>query len=383
MIVDPLSLTRELVSFPSLTPDNGPCQERLIALLETLGFTIHRLPFENVANFYARLGTGRPHLCFAGHTDVVPPGVTPWSVPPFEGAVRNGLLYGRGVCDMKGGIAAWVAAVSRFLSQRNRFAQQGSLSFLITGDEEGEAVNGTARVLDWMREKNEIPDFCLVGEPTNTVRVGDCIKNGRRGSFSGTLTIQGTQGHIAYPARVDNPIHRAMPLLAKITALQLDEGTEAFEPSSLQFYAIQAGNPRVNNVVPGLLEAGFNIRFNILHTPETLTQRIQSLLDEGRQTGLRATLTTRISGLPFQCAEGPLLHTLSRAIREVTDITPIPSTSGGTSDARFIAQVCPQTLDFGLLGTTIHRTDEHCPVADLAILTEIYQRLLSRLFPEG
>ncbi len=380
-IADPTPLLQELIRVPSVTPEDCGCQEILIRRLERLGFHVQRLRFGEVENSYARLGRRGHNFCFAGHTDVVPSGkVESWSSDPFAARIEEGVLIGRGACDMKGGLAAMLVAVEALLKQDPEFTRRGSLSFLITGDEEGDAVDGTVRVLEHLKRQGERLDLCLVGEPTSGSELGDCIKNGRRGSVNGRILFHGIQGHVAYPHRADNPIHNALARLARIAALELDQGTGSFDPSSLQFTAIQSGGT-ASNVIPGELEAHFNIRFNTLHTPETLRERIESIIMEDRDDKADYDFIWSVSGLPFHTQPGPLLRELGEAIREITDITPKHSTSGGTSDARFISQVCPQTLEFGLVGQSMHKADECVPVPHLKILARIYLRLLERLFP--
>ncbi|MBF0588039.1 MAG: succinyl-diaminopimelate desuccinylase [Magnetococcales bacterium] len=376
---DPLPLLQALIRVPSITPEDHGCQAILIQRLERLGFEVHRLKHGVVENFYARLGSSGRNFCFAGHTDVVPPGKPErWGCDPFEGRIEDGMVIGRGACDMKGGLAAMVAAVERFLERRPLTSD--SISFLITGDEEGDAVDGTVKVLDWLQERGEALDLCLVGEPTSSTELGDCIKNGRRGSVNGHITFHGVQGHVAYPHLAKNPIHSAMMRLARVAALHLDEGTPDFDPSSLQFTGIHSGG-QATNVIPGDLEARFNIRFNTLHTPETLRQGVERVLMEGMEGEPDYDFSWNVSGLPFRTKPGALLETLRQAIGEVTEIAPELSTSGGTSDARFISQVCPQTCEFGLLNRTMHKADECVPVAHLEMLTQVYFTLLLRLFP--
>lgn len=369
-----VALARQLVQAPSITPVDAGCQAVLIHRLESMGFTVHRLRFGVVENFYARLGTRGKNFCLAGHTDVVPPGdLDHWECDPFAGEIRNGHLIGRGVADMKGGLAAMVVAVERFLRTRSDFVQHHSLSFLVTGDEEADAKDGTVKMLEWLAERGEVLDFCLLGEPTCNKTLGDCYKIGRRGSVNGTLRFQGRQGHVAHPQLADNPIHRAMPLLARITQLSFDKGDVNFPPSSLQLTSMQAGEG-ANNVIPGQLTVQFNIRFSPASTPESLESAIRTVLDSGELLGYE--LIMEVSGLPFLTEGGRLGVCLDQAVREVLDSVPIPSTGGGTSDARFIYHHCPQTLEFGLVGTTIHKVNESVLVEDLERLTEVYQRVL-------
>ncbi|MEO5345577.1 MAG: succinyl-diaminopimelate desuccinylase [Magnetococcus sp. YQC-9] len=369
-------LTAQLVRVPSITPTDAGCQVIVAQRLREAGFTVHTLRFGAVDNLYARFGTTGKHLCLAGHTDVVSPGdATQWQCDPFAGVIHEGRLIGRGVADMKGGVAALVVAAERFLRTHPGFDQ--SLSFLITGDEEGEAVNGTVQVLEWLRERGEKLDFCLVGEPTSDTTLGDQYKNGRRGSLNGEIRIPGRQGHVAHPHLADNPIHRAMPLLARLAALRFDNGSADFPPTSLQLTTIHAGDATTNNVIPGLLTARFNIRFGTASTPESLEQAIRTVLDAD---GHPCELKLELSGLPFLTQPGLLEHCLREAVQEVLGITPHPSTGGGTSDARFIARDCPHTLELGLVGKTIHKVNESASVSDLERLSRVYERLLVRLF---
>ncbi|MBF0126523.1 MAG: succinyl-diaminopimelate desuccinylase [Magnetococcales bacterium] len=375
----PVLLAAQLIRAPSVTPVDAGCQEILIRRLETLGFTVHRLRFGVVENFYARLGVRGRHFCFAGHTDVVPPGnLEKWTSDPFGGVVRDGHLIGRGAADMKGGLAAMVVAVEGFLQARPEFPEHDSLSFLITGDEEADAVDGTVKVLEWLEERRETLDYCLVGEPTSITTLGDCLKHGRRGSVNGVLRFHGRQGHVAHPHLADNPIHRAAPLLARLAALPFDAGDVAFPPSSLQITALQAGEG-ANNVIPGQLMAQFNIRFSPASTPASLEAALREVLDAG-DLPLGYDLTMTVSGLPFLTGSGVLGRCLDQAVRECLDTVPVPSTSGGTSDARFISRCCPQTLELGLVGKTIHKVNEAVPVEDLVGLTRVYQRLLEIVF---
>lgn len=378
--LDPVSLAQALIRVPSITPEDHGCQEVLIRVLEPLGFRVHRVSSGGVDNFYARLGTGGANLCLAGHTDVVTPGeLDQWSVPPFAAEIRDGSLVGRGVCDMKGGLACMVAAVGRFLAARPGFAAEGngSLSFLVTGDEEGEALHGTVKVLEWLRQREERLDYCIVGEPTCRTVLGDALKVGRRGSLNGRILIRGVQGHVAYPNLTDNPIHRALPTLHALASLELDRGNAFFEPSRLQLTNLNSGNGSTN-VVPGTLHATFNIRFNTEQTPAGLETRLRQVLDA---SGVDYTLELALSGLPFLTRRGALLEAVSAAVTQVTGVVPEPSTSGGTSDARFIVHDCPEILELGLVGRGSHKVDESAPVAELEALTQVYGRALELLFP--
>nr|CAX84139.1 Succinyldiaminopimelate desuccinylase [uncultured bacterium] len=382
---EPLPLAQALIRAPSVTPVDAGCQEILAARLARLGFTPHRLRFGPVQNLYARLGEASPNLCLAGHTDVVPPGQEDlWRSPPFAGEVHEGFLTGRGACDMKGGLAAMVAGVERFLAERPGFAAEGvgSLSFLITGDEEGEAVHGTREVLSWLEERGESLDHCLVGEPTGITDAGDCLKNGRRGSVNGWITVRGVPGHVAYPHQTRNPIHAALAALDALQRHPLDQGNADFEPSGFQWTSLAAGGEAVN-VTPLELTARFNIRFNTEQTPEGLERHVRDHLQPLLDAGFGVDLTMRVSGLPFRTRPGAFLDRVRQAIREVTGREAALSTSGGTSDARFIAQVCPETLELGLPAVGMHQLDEGCRVSDLEALAGIQHRLLGMLFPRG
>lgn len=365
--MDPLPLAQALIRCRSVTPADDGAQGVLDSTLRDLGFTVHHLTFGQTPNLFARLGTEAPHFCFAGHTDVVPPGAAGWSQEPFGGEVVDGALIGRGACDMKGGIAAFVAAAAAHAP-----ALKGSISLLITGDEEGPATDGTVRVLDWMQANGHIPDFCLVGEPTNPQTLSDVIKIGRRGSLNAEIRVHGIQGHVAYPQKADNPIHRLIRTLAALTAAPLDAGSDWFEPSTLQITSIDVGNPSTN-VIPADATARLNIRFNDLHSGAHL------------DAWLRATvaphcphfdLDVSISGESFLTAPGPQVDKLRNAIAGVTGVKPRLDTGGGTSDARFIARFCP-VAEFGLVGATMHKADESVPVAELRQLTEIYRAVLA------
>ncbi|MBF0448687.1 MAG: succinyl-diaminopimelate desuccinylase [Magnetococcales bacterium] len=373
----PLLLAQELIQAPSVTPHDRGCQEILIQRLVHLGFTIHRLRSGAVENFYARRGRLGKNFCFAGHTDVVATGnPAEWLSDPFAAKVIDGQLLGRGACDMKGALAAMVVACERFLLAHPDFDRHNSLSFLITGDEEGEAVDGTVRVLHWLKENNESLDYCLVGEPTSVAQLGDCLKNGRRGSVNGILTFFGKQGHVAYPHLAVNPIHQSAPLIDKLAQTRFDSGDDYFPATTIQFTNIQCGDGSTN-VVPGQLEACFNIRFSPQNSPESLEQKIRSILDGADLNAYQ--LTMKVSGLPFLSAEGPLREALNKSIQESLARIPEASTGGGTSDARFISQICPQTMEFGLVGRSMHKIDEGVPTDDIDRLTDVYTRLLTHL----
>jgi succinyl-diaminopimelate desuccinylase len=372
---DPVALAQALIRCPSVTPEDGGALDLVEEALRALGFTCHRLTFSDagsapVQNLYARLGDGAPHLAFAGHTDVVPPGdPAAWRVDPFAGEVLEGELYGRGAVDMKGAIAAFVAAVARFLAEHR---PAGSISFLITGDEEGPAINGTSRLLGWLKERGTTLDACLVGEPTNPSRLGEMIKIGRRGSLTGWLTVAGVQGHAAYPERADNPIPRLLAMLGTLSAEPLDGGSAYFQPSDLVITSVDVGNP-VTNVIPAEARATFNIRFNDRHSASALEARLRKKLDA---VPGRYELRVESSAEPFVTEPGPFSELLESVIERELDITPELSTSGGTSDARFIKDACP-VVEFGLVGATIHQVDERVALADLEALTRVYRALLA------
>ncbi|HEX5325702.1 MAG TPA: succinyl-diaminopimelate desuccinylase [Acetobacteraceae bacterium] len=370
-LADPLALAQALIRCPSVTPEDAGAQAVLAEALERLGFTVTRLRFGRIENLFARRADARPHICFAGHTDVVPPGAPAWTADPFAGELRDGVLYGRGACDMKGAIAAFVAGAAQHLASGS---PGGSISLLITGDEEGPAVDGTARVLEWMAANGQVPDFCLVGEPTCPVRLGDVIKIGRRGSLNARITVHGAQGHVAYPQRADNPVHRLVGALAELTAAPLDTGTEWFEPSSLQLTSIDVGNP-ATNVIPAEARAALNIRFNDRHSGSSLTQWLRAVL--GRHAE-RFDLDIAISGEAFLTEPGAMVQRLRAAIARETGIEPRLDTGGGTSDARFIARYCP-VAEFGLVGATMHQADERVPIAELRALAGIYRAVLTAL----
>ena len=363
---DPVALAAALIRCPSVTPADAGAQALLAEVLAALGFACTKLRFGAVDNLYARIGAGRPALCFAGHTDVVPAGGEGWREGPFSGAVRDGVLWGRGAVDMKGNIAAFVAAAAHWLDGQGG-SPPAALSLLITGDEEGEAVDGTAKVLAWMEARQEIPGFCLVGEPTSAERLGDTVKIGRRGSLTGRIVVEGRQGHAAYPQKADNPVHRLVALLSALTARVLDHGTEWFEPSSLQVTTIDVGNPAAN-VIPARASATWNIRFNDRHTEASLSAWLRA---EAARFAPRHRLALSCSGEAFLTEPGEPVARLAGAIESVTGIRSRLDTGGGTSDARFIRRYCP-VAEFGLVGTTMHQVDERVPVEELAALARIY-----------
>ena len=370
--MDALPLAQALIRRPSVTPADAGALDVLEAVLKELGFTTHRLPFGDIDNLYARLGTAAPHFCFAGHTDVVPVGVG-WKEEPFAADVKDGVLYGRGAADMKSAIAAFVAAVAR---HRN---PKGSISLLITGDEEGAAVNGTVKLLEWLKAKGEKIDHCVVGEPTSVSCTGDTLKIGRRGSINFQVLVKGVQGHVGYPQKAKNPIPVLAEVVTQLAGHRLDKGTEHFDPSTLAFTTLDVGNA-ATNVIPGEARAAFNIRFNDKHTPDSLTNWVNDRVAQvARQFGCEITVTGKTSGVAFLTAPGKFTQLVSDTVAGVTGQSPFFSTSGGTSDARFIKDMCP-VVELGLAGGTMHKADECVPVAEIAALTEIYAALLTAYF---
>jgi succinyl-diaminopimelate desuccinylase len=382
--LDPVAHAQALIRCPSITPNEAGALDYMEARLKSRGFTCHRLAFggndlPQVDNLYARIGDGAPHLCFAGHVDVVQPGdEAGWRAPPFGAEIRDGVLYGRGAVDMKGGIAAMMTATFRYLQDKGE-KPAGSISFLITVDEEGPAVHGTRAVVEWMKTHGERPDHCLVGEPTHPEQLGEAIKIGRRGSLTGRLSVYGVQGHVAYPHLVCNPLTGLVTALKRIVDERLDDGNDNFTPSGLQITTIDTGN-RAGNVVPANATAQFNVRFNDLHTAASMSDRLKTLIEKPlTDAGLRFELSFESNADAFVTQPGPWIEMLVEASREMTGITPSLTTDGGTSDARFIKEICP-VIEYGLVNKTIHQVDEHTSVADLAMLTEIYQGFLSRYF---
>lgn len=376
-LIDPIELSQALIRHPSVTPDTGDALDLLAEHLKALGFDCHKLIFEEegtdpVPNLYARLGDTSPNFCFAGHTDVVPVGAAHnWSVDPFAADIKDGNLYGRGASDMKSAIAAFVAAVSTFLTNAS---PNGSISLLITGDEEGPAVNGTKKVLDWLCERGEAIDYCLVGEPTNPQELGQMIKVGRRGSLHGMLTVHGIQGHVAYPQVAKNPIPDLVAVLAELNKEPLDKGNDLFQASNLEIVNIDIGNDS-HNVIPAEAKARFNVRFNNEFTPEELQAKLLRRMD---RAGVDYHIDWWVSGDSFLTKEGPLSSAVVGAVEKITGKTPELSTTGGTSDARFIKNMCP-VVEFGLVGATMHKIDEHVAVSDIETLSLIYQDVLKRL----
>ena len=373
-------LTRDLIRCPSVTPAEGGALDLLQAELSEMGFVCTRLPFgegeARIDNLFARLGDGRPHLAFAGHTDVVPAGnEAAWSYGPFSGEIKDGLIYGRGAADMKGGIAAFVAAVRRYLATDKL---TGSLSLIITGDEEADAINGTVKMVDWMRQTDNIPDFCLVGEPTNPSALGQTIKNGRRGSLTCALTVKGRQGHVAYPHFATNPVPALFAMLEPVNSAKLDGGTDYFGPSTAEVTHLNIADP-ASNVIPDKAFAQFNIRFNTEHTTDSL----QGWLDE-HFTRIASQLEVQYearfwsNAFPFITEASVHLDVVKSAIRTVTGQSPVLSTTGGTSDARFISSLCP-VAEFGLVGQTMHQVDEHVSTTDIETLTDIYFEMIRQM----
>ena len=369
-----LELSKALIARPSVTPDDRGCQQLLAARLEKIGFVIETLRFDDVDNLWARRGTSGPLFAFAGHTDVVPTGpLADWDTDPFEPVVRDGYLFGRGAADMKGSIAAMVTACERFIAAHPD--HNGSMAFLITSDEEGPAVNGTVKVIEQLEARAEKINWCLVGEPSSQEQTGDIIKNGRRGSLNGVLTIQGRQGHVAYPQLADNPIHQAAPALAELAAIEWDCGNEYFPPTTFQVSNIKAGTG-AENVIPGTIELLFNLRFSTESTAETLKSRVAAVLDGH---GLNYDIQWRLSGQPFLTPAGELVEAARHAIQATAGIATELSTSGGTSDGRFIAPTGAQVVELGPVNATIHQTNECVNIAELDRLSDIYEEILKQL----
>jgi succinyl-diaminopimelate desuccinylase len=374
-LIEPVELARELIRAPSVTPADAGAMEVVERALTAIGFSCRRMAFGGIENLYARRGAGGANLCFAGHTDVVPPGdIGAWRHPPFEAAVEAGTLHGRGAADMKSAIACFIAAASRRQAQ-------GSLSLLITGDEEGEAEHGTRAVVAALKAEGERIDHCLVGEPTSSARLGDMIKIGRRGSISAHIVVDGVQGHVAYPDRAANPAPVLVRYLAAVEARALDEGYPGFQPSNLEITSIDIGNP-AGNVIPARASAALNIRFNPAHSGASLAAWLSR---EGEAAGQgfkgKISVTTRVSGEAFLTETGAFTRVVAGAVEAVTGVKPELSTTGGTSDARFIRELCP-VVEFGLVGATMHKVDEQVAVADVRTLTDVYERLIGDYFAE-
>ena len=384
MTANPVAIARDLLRCPSVTPDEGGALAYLHDVLAKAGFDVHRMTFAEpgtapIENLYARVGSEAPNLVFAGHTDVVPPGdPKTWSHPPFAGDVAGDVLYGRGAVDMKGGIACFVAAALDYLAAEGGKPKRGSISLLITGDEESVAVNGTIKLLRWAAERGEKFDHCILGEPSNVAKLGDTIKAGRRGSLNGTLVVTGRQGHVAYPDRADNPIRGLVPLIAALQA-PLDRGSDHFDPSNLEFTSVDVGNPTVN-LIPGEARARFNIRYNDLHSQTALKTLVEHRARDAAAGRIHYAFEWQPSNADvFVTKPGPFTDLAAAAIAEVTGVKPKLSTTGGTSDARFIKDYCP-VLEFGLVGQTMHAVDERAPVADLVALTAVYRRIIEKYF---
>ncbi len=385
MALDPIALAQALIRCPSVTPADAGALAVLEAALTPLGFICHRLRFEEagtapVENLYARIGTGAPHFCFAGHSDVVPPG-DGWAMDPFAAVIADGVLHGRGAADMKTGVAAFVAAASRVLEKGAPPSStfNGSISLLITGDEEGPAINGTIKMLAWLKQRGERLDHCVVGEPTAQARAGDTLKIGRRGSINFRITVTGVQGHVGYPQKARNPIPVLAQLVTQLAGHRLDSGTEHFDPSTLAFTSMDVGNA-TTNVIPGEARAAFNIRFNDRHAPASLVAWVQDQADRvARESGCKIAITSQTSGVSFVTQPGKFTQLVSDTVAAVTGQAPVFSTSGGTSDARFIKDHCP-VVELGLAGATMHKTGECVPVAEVQTLADIYAALLTAYF---
>lgn len=375
MPLDPITLTQSLIQRPSVTPRDNGCLDLVSHLLGEMGFTCHRLPFGEVDNLYARFGTLGSNFCFAGHTDVVPVGdISKWSVDPFGGTIKDGYVYGRGAVDMKGGIACFIAAVSEILA-KDPF--KGSISLLLTSDEEGPAYDGTIKVIEWLKSKGEKLSACLIGEPTNPKELGQMIKVGRRGSLNAKITVTGRSGHVAYPHFAINPIPPLLDYLQNLLANPLDEGVEDFDPSNLEITSVDVGNP-TTNVIPDTATAGLNIRFNPVHTGQSLTAYLNSALEKTKSKhDVKWLLDTEISGEAFLTNHPVLRKLVTDAVQEITGKVPEFSTSGGTSDARFLKDICP-VVEFGLINAEAHQIDEKVRVEDLRVLTRVYTKILEK-----
>tara|TARA_B100000579_G_scaffold420460_1_gene420214 strand:- start:430 stop:1569 length:1140 start_codon:yes stop_codon:yes gene_type:complete len=378
MPISELKLAKELIRKPSITPRDAGAINLLAKNLRSLGFKCKIINFKNIKNLYAKLGSSTPNFCYAGHTDVVPPGkISDWSVNPFKPVIKNNKLIGRGANDMKASIACFVSAVSRFKNQNKRF--KGSISLLITGDEEGIAVNGTKRVIEYLKKKKERINFCLVGEPTNPNKLGEMIKIGRRGSMTGRLRIIGSQGHVAYPHRANNPSNTMIKILKRLKELRLDKGTKSFQPSNLEITKINIDN-HADNVIPGTADAVFNIRFNDKHSASSLKKKLNTIIRSvSKRNRCKFKVQYEVSGEAFLTKPNKITYMTQDIIKKITGIKPKLSTTGGTSDARFIRNIAP-CLEFGLVGKTMHKVDESVSVSDLKKLTKIYQNILVSYF---
>lgn len=372
-----LALASALIALPSVTPDDAGCLELIGARLAAVGFALERVDVNGVSNLWARRGSGSPLVCLAGHTDVVPTGpLASWTSDPFRPEIRDGHLFGRGSADMKSSLAAFVVAVERFVAAHPNHL--GSLALLLTSDEEGDSIHGTVEVCRVLQSRGEIIDFCIVGEPTSVDRFGDMIKNGRRGSLSGRLTVKGVQGHVAYPHLARNPIHLVAPALAELAAIEWDQGDGDFPPTTWQISNLHAGTG-ANNVIPGSAEIMFNFRFAASQPPEALKARVHALFD---RYGLDYELEWTLGAKPYLTTRGKLVETISAAIRQTTGVEPQLSTTGGTSDGRFIAGICCEVVEFGPINASIHKVDESVHVSDIALLSRCYQRTLEMLLLE-
>ena len=378
MPINELKLAKELMRKPSITPKDAGAINVLAKNLKSLGFKCQLINFKNIKNLYAKLGKSSPNFCYAGHTDVVPPGnISDWSVDPFKPTVKNNKLIGRGANDMKASIACFVAAVSRFKVKNRKF--KGSISLLITGDEEGLAVNGTKKVVEYLRRKKEKINFCLVGEPTNPNKLGEMIKIGRRGSITGRLTVIGSQGHVAYPKRANNPTDAMIQILKKIKEIKLDKGTKNFQASNLEITKINIDN-HADNVIPGSAHAIFNVRFNNKHSSNSLKKKLNVIFKSiSKKTKCKFNINYQVSGEAFLSKPNKTTYMVQNTIRKITKIKPKLSTTGGTSDARFIRKIAP-CLEFGLVGKTMHKVDESVPLSDLKKLSNIYLNILENYF---
>ena len=378
MIISELKLAKELIRKPSITPKDAGTINLLAKNLKTLGFKCQKINFKNIKNLYARLGSFSPNFCYAGHTDVVPPGnISDWSVDPFKPTVKNNKLIGRGANDMKASIACFVAAVSKFKAKNKKF--NGSISLLITGDEEGAAINGTKKVVEYLKKKREKINFCIVGEPTNPNKLGEMIKIGRRGSITGRLTIIGTQGHVAYPHRANNPSDTMIKILKKLKETKLDNGTKNFQASNLEVTKINIDN-HADNVIPGSANAIFNIRFNNKHSSNSLKRKLNAIFKSiAKKAKCKFNIEYDVSGESFLTKPNKTTYMIQNTIKKITKIKPKLSTTGGTSDARFIRKITP-CLEFGLVGKTMHKVDESVPITDLKKLTKIYESILKNYF---
>ena len=378
MQISELKLAKDLIRKPSVTPKDAGAINLLAKNLKSLGFNCKLVNFKNIKNLYAKLGKSSPNFCYAGHTDVVPPGnISDWSINPFKPVVKNNKLIGRGASDMKASIACFVAAVSKFKNKNKKF--KGSISLLITGDEEGIAVNGTKRLVKYLKRKREKINFCLVGEPTNPSKLGEMIKIGRRGSITGRLTVIGVQGHVAYPHKANNPANTIVKILKKIKDLKLDKGTKNFQPSNLEVTKINIDN-HADNVIPGSANAVFNIRFNDKHSASSLKRKLNNIFRSmSKSNKCRFNIKYEVSGGAFLTKPNKTTYMIQNIIKKITGIKPKLSTSGGTSDARFLRNIAP-CLEFGLVGKTMHKIDENVSVSDLKKLTKIYENILTNYF---